>query len=148
MVISTGLTPGGTAQIHLLGCGGNAAFAFFGVSLLTPPINLGLIGAPACFWYVDAFTALVAPVTASGIPGVEDLASVRLQLPGVPTLLGGQLVFQWLEVGQGTLATSQAMSLTISAQMPTLGMAQLERLSDGSVHVAPGSGPVIGFRWL
>ncbi|MBI5850638.1 MAG: hypothetical protein HZB39_06295 [Planctomycetes bacterium] len=147
-VISTGLTPGGTAQIHLLGSEGNAAFAFFGVSLLPQPVNLTLIGAPGCQWYVDACTALAAPVVASGIPAVDGLASVRLHLPGTPTLLGGQLVVQWLEVGTGSLATSQALALTISAQMPTLCMAQLERLSDGSVHVAPASGPVIGFRWL
>ncbi|MBI5850633.1 MAG: hypothetical protein HZB39_06270 [Planctomycetes bacterium] len=148
LAVGGGLVPGATAQLHLLGTAGNAAFAFFGVSLLPQPVNLTLIGAPGCQWYVDAFTALAAPVVASGIPAVDGLASVRLHLPGTPTLLGGQLVVQWLEVGAGLVATSQAMSLSISAQMPALGMAQLERLSDGSVHVAPASGPVIGFRWL
>ena len=148
MVSGLGLIPGGTSQLHLAGTDTSAAFAFFGVSLLPQPVDLAFLGAPGCSWHVDSFTALGAAVVPSGIEGFGSLANVGLHLPGTPTLLGGRLFVQWLEVGQGTLATSQAMSLTISGQMPSLGMAQLERLSDGSVHVAPGSGPVIGFRWL
>jgi hypothetical protein len=144
----SGFAPGGTSQLLYSGTPGNNAFAFFGVALLPQPIDLSVLGARGCHWYVDAFTALGSPIAAHGIPIFDPLAAVNLQVPGTAAMLGGQLVVQWLEFGPGTLASSQAMILPIGNQLGSLGMAQLERLSDGSVHVAPACGPVIGFRYL
>lgn len=143
-----GLAIGGTSSMHLAGNPGSNALACFGATLLPTPIGLGVLNAPACTWYIDPFVAMPAAILASGIPGFGDLATVRLHLPGSASLLGGQLYVQWLELGSSTLATSQAMRLTIGSAAPTLDMAQLERLSDGSVHIAPACGPVIGFRYL
>lgn len=140
--------PGATTQLHCLSSSGNATVACFGAALLPAPLNLTPLGAPGCLWYIDSFTSLGATPQESGVEGLGALATVRLQVPSTAAVLGAQLYAQWLEVGSNSFASSQAVRLTVGTQLPTLGMAQLERLSDGSVHVAPACGPVIGFRYL
>lgn len=144
----SGFVPGGTTQLHLAGTAGNAALACFGASLLPQPVALDFLGAPGCTWYVDVFAAMRTSVVPTSIDVFGALATVRLQLPGSSALLGGQLFVQWLEFGSTGPATSQAMQLSIASQLPSLGMAQLERMSDGSVIVSPATGPVVAFRWL
>lgn len=72
------------------------------------------------------------------------MAWARLALPSQSTLLGGQLVAQWLELGN-SIAVSQAMRLWFASRMPDLDLVTLQRFADGGVEIQPQRAPVFGF---
>ncbi|MFO1053725.1 MAG: hypothetical protein U1F36_16035 [Planctomycetota bacterium] len=140
------MAPASTTTFHLGGTVGDVAWLGIAIAPLPQPIDLGFLGAPGCTWYIDALTLIGAPVVPSGIEAFGGIATVRLRIPSDIGLLGTPIWTQWLELGPTGIVTSQAQHLIVGGALPSLGMAQLERMSDGTVIVAPSCGPVIGFE--
>lgn len=140
-----GLVPGGTAVFDFDAQAGNLALLLVGVATHPDPIDLGVLGAPGCMLRVDFFAALPCPVVATGQPALGDMAWARIALPSQSTLLGGQLVAQWLEFGN-PVAVSQAMRVRFAGRMPNLDLVTLQRFADLGVEIQPQRAPVFGFR--
>ena len=147
-VAAADLVPGGTALFTYRGTIGAPVFLALGADTFAQPLDLGIVGAPGCDFWLDPMvvvpTAVVAPLADASLGG---FANVRLHLPSDATLLGAPFAAQWLEITT-SLVSSEALLCRISTSLPTLGIA--------TVYAEPGatepivqltSAPVLRFDW-
>ncbi|MBI5852844.1 MAG: hypothetical protein HZB39_17675 [Planctomycetes bacterium] len=123
---------------------GAVALLLFGLDTLANPISLAAIGAPACSLYVDPLAA-TAPVMSLEDARFGGLHEYHLAIPADPAFAAATFVVQGLELGaSAVLATSEALACQIASTVPSLGVAAVWAIGNGTPHVSHELVPVIG----
>jgi hypothetical protein len=113
-----------------------------GLRELTPPVDLGAVGAPGCRLSIEPLAALpTQQVSAPIVPALVHIGgyvSATLHVPSDGALFDAQFALQWLEWQGGRIATSNAAVCTIARTVPTLGMAVVSARYEGGAPPARG----------
>ncbi|MBI5850813.1 MAG: hypothetical protein HZB39_07265 [Planctomycetes bacterium] len=138
------LIAGGTAIFTQDTAADAAAILLFGLDLFPNPIPLASLGLPGCSLHVNAFAALPATMTRVD-PQFGGLHQFHLQIPADPAFASAIFAVQGLELGASAgLATSEALSCQIATTIPSLGIAAVWSIGNGTPHVSHELVPVIG----
>ncbi|MFO1052309.1 MAG: hypothetical protein U1F36_08860 [Planctomycetota bacterium] len=143
------LVIGRGSTFTLVGDSGAPAWFLVGLGLRTQPLDLSWIGASGCWLYVDPIVALPGTSTSPGeIPPVfGSFSNFQVHWPADTALLGATLGTQWVELqGAHGLATSNALSCTLSSSPPSLGLVNLTSRGGEPPLVQSFAVPVIGFE--
>lgn len=131
------LVPGATSLFYARGTEQGLALMLLGLppSPVGMPLQYLLPGAaPTCHIYMPLpATALVGVFSLVPHPGEGGVAQIWLPIPNSPWVLGATFGSQWMDLQQN-FSTSNGVSATFSATVPSLGMCSIQ----GEVNSAHG----------
>jgi hypothetical protein len=145
--------PGGVLQLLLFGApASTVAFANFGFDSTSwlgfpLPLELGVVGAPSCWLYINPVSTIFVPVDAGG------MANYFMPVPNSSAYVGFDLLSQWSVVDSRVnpafpLTTSDALQFTIGAvagghPIPMSVVSGVNNLASGTVgYVGLGRGSI------
>lgn len=143
------LVVGRTVRFRLHGEPGAAAWLMVSNSILSVPINLSMLGSPACQLHVLPFAMLGTTVGPATIrPEFGGNAWVDVHLPSDTALLDARLGAQWLEWQSSGFASSNALDITIASIAPSSGFAIVSGQVGANPTVQSLGMPVLGIEIL
>jgi hypothetical protein len=139
MVDPRTLRPGATIRLVGLGQAHAASVLTIGAAQLTPPLDLGFLGAPGCELHVSPDVVLSGVL--GGPIGARPLGlrALPLQLPGGPNALSACLFAQWVNLEGAGLATTAGLKMQLANNLTALDAAVVR-----SAEVASGAYPEVG----
>ena len=148
------LVIGHSARFSMRGTPNGGAMFLIG-SQLEPALDLGMLGLPGCLLQVSPssriYVTSFAPPIVDWAPEFGGRANATLEIPASTSLLGAEFYSQWVDMGP-PIMTSNTLHITISSDLPTLGMSIVSAPYEGTTppqigHVSIDVGQVMRFDY-
>ncbi|MBI5852646.1 MAG: hypothetical protein HZB39_16665 [Planctomycetes bacterium] len=142
-IATSSLVAGASVRLTSFTASGAAGLMLVGLDTLPSGIPLDAIGAPGCFLHVNPL-AVMPPVMSRLDARFGGLHEFHLAIPADPAFAAAGFAVQGLEFGAAGLATSEAIACRIASSVPSLGVAAVWAIGNGTPYVSHELVPVIG----
>ncbi len=142
-IATSSLVVGATVRVTSFTAPGAAGLLLFGLGTLPNGIPLDPIGAAGCELHLLPMTTF-APAMSIVDARIGGMHEYHISIPADPAFAAASFAVQGLELSGAGLATSEALACQIASTVPSLGVAAVWAIGNGTPHVSHELVPVIG----